>query len=154
MLCENSPWLMTVFDFLFLAETTAESRQGVNTTILLSWTREQGSPIGWMVQAAQSCLTLYSPIVYTVHGILQARILEWVAFPFSRDFPNPGIQPRSPTLQADCLPAEPQGKPKNTGVGSLSLLQQIFLTQELNLGLPHCWWILHQLSHQGSPHAG
>ena len=46
--------------------------------------------------------------------------------------PNPGIEPRSPTLQADYFPAEPQGKSKNTGVGSLSLLQQIFLIQELN----------------------
>ena len=48
---------------------------------------------------------------YTVHGILQARILEWVAFPFSRDFPNRGIEPRSPALQVDSLPAEPPGKP-------------------------------------------
>ena len=63
-----------------------------------------------------------------VHGILQPRILEWVAFPFSRG----SSQPRSPALQADSLPAEPQGKPKNTGVGSLSLLQRIFPTQELN----------------------
>ena len=49
---------------------------------------------------------------YTVHGILKARILkarilEWVTFPFSGGFPNPGIEPRSPTLQADSLPAEP-----------------------------------------------
>ena len=51
------------------------------------------------------------------------------------NLPNPGIKPRSPALQADSLPAEPQGKPKNTGVGSLSLLQQIFPTQELNPGL-------------------
>ena len=36
---------------------------------------------------------------------------EWVAFPFSRGFPNPGIKPRSPTLQADCLLSEPPGKP-------------------------------------------
>ena len=49
--------------------------------------------------------------LYIVHGILQARILEWVAFPFFRDLPNPGIEPRSPVLQADSLPAEPQGKP-------------------------------------------
>ena len=55
-----------------------------------------------------------------------------------RDLPNPGIKPRSPTLQADSLPAEPPGKPKNTGVGSLSLLQGIFLTQELNWGLIYC----------------
>ena len=49
---------------------------------------------------------------YTVHGILQARILEWVAFPSPGDLPNPGIEPRSPALQVDSLPAEPQGKPK------------------------------------------
>ena len=48
---------------------------------------------------------------YTVHGILQARILEWVAFPFPGDLPNPGIEPRSPTSQVDSLPAEPQEKP-------------------------------------------
>ena len=64
---------------------------------------------------------------------------------------NPGIEPRSPTCQADSLPAEPQGKPKNTGVGSLSLLQQIFPTQELNQGLLHCRQILYQLSYQGRP---
>ena len=51
-------------------------------------------------------------------------------FPSPGDLPNPGMKPRSPGLQADSLPAEPQGKPMNTGVGSLSLLQQIFLTQE------------------------
>ena len=46
-------------------------------------------------------------------------------------------------------PAEPQGKPKNTGVGSLSLLQGIFPTQESNQGLLHCRQILYQLSYQG-----
>ena len=46
-----------------------------------------------------------------------------------------GIKPRSPTLQADSLQAEPQAKPKNTGVGSLPLLQQIFPTQESKRGL-------------------
>ena len=66
------------------------------------------------VKVVQSCPTLCDPMAYTVHGILQARILEWVAFPFSKDprDPNPGIEPKSPTLQADSLPAEPQGKPK------------------------------------------
>ena len=72
-------------------------------------------------------------------------------FPSPGDLSNPGIKPRSPTLQADSLPAEPQGKPKNTAVGSLSLLQQIFRTQELNLGLLHCRQILYQLTYQGSP---
>ena len=61
----------------------------------------------------------------------------WSGYPFPSpgDLPNPGIQPRSPTLQADSLPAEPQGKPKNIGVGSLSCLQGIFPTQESNHGL-------------------
>ena len=44
--------------------------------------------------------------------------MEWIDIPSPWDLPNPGIKPRSPTLQADSLPAEPQGKPKNTGVGS------------------------------------
>ena len=70
------------------------------------------------------------------------------------DLPNPGIEPRSPTLQADSFPVEPQGKPKNTGVGSLSLFQRIFLTQELNQGLLYGRQILYQLSYLGSPIKG
>ena len=62
--------------------------------------------------------------------------------------PNPGIELRSPALQADSLPAEPQGKPKNIVVGSLSFLQQIFLTQELNQGLLHYRLIIYELSYQ------
>ena len=96
-----------------------------------------------------SCVSLFAT-PYTVHGSLQARILEWVAFPFSRDLPNPGIKPRSPAFQVESLPAEPQGKPKNTRVGSLSLLQQILLTQGSNRGLLYCRQILNQLSYQGS----
>ena len=71
----------------------------------------------------------------------------------SVDLPNPGIKPKSPSLQVDSLPAEPQGKPKNTGVGSVSFLQGIFLTQELNQGLQHCRQILYQLSYQWSPYS-
>ena len=48
----------------------------------------------------------------SVHRILQARVLEWVAVLFSRgDLPNPGIKPGSPALQADSLPTELLGKP-------------------------------------------
>ena len=54
-------------------------------------------------------------------------------------------------MQRDSVPAEPQGKPKKTGVGSQSLLQQIFLTQESNCGFLHCRQNLFQLSYQGSP---
>ena len=67
------------------------------------------------------------------------------------DLPNPGIEPRSPALWADALLSELSGKPKNTGVGSLSLLQGIFPIQESNWGLLHCRQILYQLSYQGSP---
>ena len=66
----------------------------------------------YKVKVTQSCPTLCDPMDYTIHGILQARILKWVAVP---------------------------------------LLQGIFPTQRLNPGLPHCRWILYQLSHQGSP---
>ena len=83
-------------------------------------------------------------------GILQARILEWVAMPSSRDLHDPGIELRSPSLQEDSLLTEPPGKPKNTGVGSLSLLQGIFPTQESEWGLLHGRQILYQLSSQGS----
>ena len=88
---------------------------------------------------------------YTVHGILWARMLEWVAFSSPGDLPNPGITPKSSTLWVDSLPAKPQGKPKNTGVSSLSLLQWIFLTQESNWSFLHYSQILNQLSYQGSP---
>ena len=69
-------------------------------------------------------------------------------------FPTQGSNPSLHVLQADSLPAEPQGTPKNTGVGSLSLLQGIFPTQESNPGLLHCMQILYQLSYQGSPTEG
>ena len=52
------------------------------------------------------------------------------------DHPNPGIKPRSSALQADSLPSEPTRKPKNTGVGSLSLLQGIFPTSGIKPGSP------------------
>ena len=63
------------------------------------------------VNIAQLCPTLCNPMDYAVHGILQARILEWVAFPFSRESSQLGIEPRSPVLWVDSLPAESQGKP-------------------------------------------
>ena len=69
----------------------------------------------------------------------------------SGDLPDPGMEPRSPALQVDSLPSEPPGKPKKTGVGSLSLLQGIFSTQGSNPSLPHCRLILYQLSHPSAP---
>ena len=69
------------------------------------------------------------------------------------DLPNPGIESRSSALQVSSLPSEPPGKHMNTGVVSLSLLQENFPTQESNRGLPHCRQILCQLSYQESPSA-
>ena len=84
-------------------------------------------------------------------GILQTRILAWVTCPPPGDLPNPGIIPRSSTLQADSLPSEPPGKPKIAGVGNLSLLWGIFLTQESNQGLLHFRQMFYKLSQKGSP---
>ena len=92
----------------------------------------------------ESCLVVSDSL--RPHGLLQARILEWVAFPFSRGSSQPTDQTQISRIAGDYLPAEPQGKPENTGVGSLFLLQE-----ELNWSLLHCRWILYQLSYQGSP---
>ena len=69
------------------------------------------------VLVSQSCPTLCDPMDCSppgssVRGILQARILEWVglSFPSPENLPDPGIEPRSPTLQGDSLPSEPPGK--------------------------------------------
>ena len=66
-----------------------------------------------------------SPPGSSVHrdssGYTSSRILEWVATPSAKGLPHPGIEPGSPSFQADSLPSEPPGKPKNTGVGSLFL---------------------------------
>ena len=81
-------------------------------------------------------------------GFSRQECWSGLPFPSPGDHPNSRIESRSPTLQ-DSVPAEPPGKPKNTGVGTLSLLQRIFLTQELNRGLLQWRWILYQLSYQG-----
>ena len=89
---------------------------------------KQLGEVKWMKWKSLSCVQLCDPMDYTVHGILQARILEWVAVPFSKDLPNPGIKPRSPTLQADSLPAEPQEKPRK----QLGEAPQMFINRQLN----------------------
>ena len=104
-----------------------------------------------VLSCSQSCLTLCdpmgcSPSGSSVHGDSQARTPERVAMPS-----NPGIEPRSPTLQVDSLLSESPEKHKNAGVGSLSFFQGIFPSQESDPGLLHCRQILNQLSFQGSP---
>ena len=63
-------------------------------------------------------------------GVSREEYWSELPLPSPGDLPNTGIESRSPTLQVDSLPAELPGNPKNTGVASLSLFQQIFLTQE------------------------
>ena len=100
-----------------------------SNSCLLHWQADslplshQGSPpyVLVKVSVAWSCLTLCDPVDgsppgSSVHGIVQARILEWVAIPFSGDLPNSGIKPRSPALQADSLPSEPPDNKPQTRV--------------------------------------
>ena len=83
----------------------------VFTTTLQNKTTTKNKDQLYLYLVAQSCLTLWPSV--PVHGILQARILEWVVIPSPPgDLPNPGIEPRSPAWQVDSLPAELPGKPQ------------------------------------------
>ena len=108
------------------------------------------------VLVTQSCPPLCNPMDCSppgssVHGIFQEEYQSGLPCPPPGDLPTPGIDSRSPALQADSLSSESPGKHKNTGMGSLSLLQGIFPIQESNQGFLHCGCILYQLSYQGSP---
>ena len=81
----------------------------------------------WKVKVAHSCPPLCNPMDYTVYGILQARILEWVAFLFSRGFSQPKDQTQVSCIQADSLPAEPQGKPTNCKGRKFKIKKPLFL---------------------------
>ena len=112
---------------------------------------------GVLCLATQSRPTFCDPVDYSppgssVHGDSPGKNTGVVCqAPLQGIFPAPGIKPRPPTLQADSLLSEPLRKPKNIGVGSLSPLQGIFLTQESNWGLVHCRQIFYQLGYQESP---
>ena len=92
----------------------------------------------------KTCILTNSESHSVVSDSLQPHSMEfsrpeyWNGQPFLSpwDLPNPGMEPRSPAQKADSLPAEPQGKPKNAGVGSLSLLQGIFSTRGVKLWSP------------------
>ena len=93
------------------------------------------------VKVTQSCLTLRNPMNCSlpgssVHGTFQARLLEWVAYPSSRGSSQHRLEPKSPAWQTGSLPSEPPGKPKNTRVGSLSLLQGNLLNPGIKPGSP------------------
>ena len=84
-----------------------------------------------LCSVVQSCLTLCSPmncspLGSSVHGILQARILEWVVVPPPGDLLNPGVTPTSPALQADFLPLS-----HHLSVGKQTEKQFVYLSQQL-----------------------
>ena len=161
-------WIATILQGIFLA-------QGSNLGFLLCrqmlyYLSHQGR--SYILCYIYIYIYIYTYILYTtyiyIYMYLNTMCAEslshvwlfvtpWTAalqgchVPVQGNLPNSGIEPRSPTLQVDSLLSEPPGKPKNTGVGSLSLLQENFLTQESNWGLPHCGWILFQLTSQEPP---
>ena len=118
-----------------------------------------GYIISYTCVLAQSCPTLCHPMDCSLpgsstHGILQARLLKWVAISYSRG--SSQYRDRTQVSCDSCIDRWilyqlcHMGSSKNTGEGSLSLLQRIFQTQESMRGLLHCGWILYQLSYQGT----
>ena len=87
---------------------------------------------------------------WTIHGILQARILQWVAFLFSKGSSQPRDRTQVSRTGGGFFTSWATREAQEHWNRSLSLLQGIFLTQESNWGLLHCRWILDQLSYQGS----
>ena len=109
----------------------------------LFWVKQKYLFLLREVKVTQLCLTLCNPKECPVHGILQARILEWVAFPFSRGSSQPRDWTQISLITGGFFTS---WATREAQVGSPSLLQWIFLTQESNRGLLNDRWILHQLS--------
>ena len=115
---------------------------------LHSWTKVKGL-------VAQSCSTLCKPMDCSlpgssVHGILQAQILEWVAMPSSRGSSQPRDQTQVSHISGRFFTVWAPRESHEYQSGTLSLLWKIFLTQESNRGLLYCRQILYQLSYQRS----
>ena len=115
--------------------------------------REQIANSCWIIKKARALkkkkhskryqLMQSDPMDYTVHGILQAIILEWVAVPFSRISFQPMGQTQVPCITGRFFTGWATREAQEYGMGSL-FLQQIFPTQELKQGLLHCRHILYQ----------
>ena len=129
-------------------------KKSLNTSIVTSL-----GLLSWDVRVclvAQSCLTVYDPMDCSppgssVHGILQARILEWVAMPFSRGSSQPRDRTQVSCIAGGFFTVWATREAQYYWSGSLSLLQGNLPTQELSQGLLHCRQILYQLSHKESP---
>ena len=101
------------------------------------------SEMSTKVKVAQLWLTLRDPI-------LQARIPEWVAFPFSRGSSQLWDRTQVSRVAGEFFTSWATGEAQEYWSGSLTFLQQIFLSQKSNRGLQHSRQILYQLSYQGS----
>ena len=162
------PFSCNVFHFVSFLSISRPFSCKINYIIVIQWpiapgkivTEDRNSRMTFI--ALTTCAVLSRSVMFDSlwpHGLWPIRLLcpwgfseqeYWNGCPPPGDFPNPGIKPRSPTMQADSLPSEPPGKPQNIGVSSLSLLQGNFLTQESKWGPLHCRWILYQLNYPGS----
>ena len=138
-LASYSPWGCKEFDMTKTLET--------NNNIVM-----MGSYVfvwHWKWKLKLLCHVQLFGTPWTIQSIQFSRT-EYLTFPISRV--SSQLRDRTQvSLQVDSLLARPQGKLKNTGVGSLSLLQRIVPTQESNWDLLHCRWILYQLNYQESP---
>ena len=124
--------------------------------ILAKMTESQGDDVmcAMLCLVSQSCLTPCDPLDCSLlgssfHGDSPGKNTGVGCMPSSRGSSQPSDKTQVSRIAGGFF-TEPQGKAKNTGVGSLSLLKGIFLTQELKGGLMHCRWIPYQLSYQGS----
>ena len=99
-------------EFQLNEQSRGETREDHEQTSCCVECGGKNAGILWMkVKVAQSCPTLCNSMDYTGHGILQVRILGWVAFPFSRGSSQLRDRTRVPRMQVDSLPAKWQGKP-------------------------------------------
>ena len=103
------------------------------------------------VKVSQSCLTLCDPMDYTVHGILQARILKWVVFPFSKGSSQPRDWTQVSHIAGKFFTCWATRQAQEYWSGYLSFRQWIFPTHESNWGLLHCRGTLYQMSYDRSP---
>ena len=113
------PWTVppTLQTFLFLQHNTFFSPLKTFLLAVLSPSNSHTLQQESESEVAQSCPTLCNPMDCSppgssIHGIFQARVLEWVAISFSRGiFLTQGLNPDPPALLTDSLPSEPPGKP-------------------------------------------
>ena len=123
-------WLFKLCISITLAKTKLKRLMNIYFPLIIF----PSNHIAPVVQSP-SCVRLFSTSWTVAHqaplpmGFSRQEYWSGLPCPPPGDLPNPGMEPNSPSLQVDSLPSEPPGKPKNTGVGSLFLLQGIIPTQ-------------------------